>query len=52
MIDDNHKEEYRHFSERSKSWSGETKKRCPSLGRRRHTILGDQSTKCTASRQL
>ncbi|XP_065920744.1 M-phase inducer phosphatase 2-like isoform X2 [Dysidea avara] len=52
MIDDNHKEEYRHFSERSKSWSGETKKRCPSLGRRRHTFLGDHSTKCTASRQL
>lgn len=51
MMDEQHKQEYRHFSKRSKSWSGESKKRCPALGRRRHTLLGDD-TKCTASRQL
>lgn len=51
MADKDHQEEYRFFSKRSKSWSGENKKRCASLGRRRHTLLGDD-TKCTASRQL
>lgn len=51
MMDEQYKEEYRHFSKRSKSWSGENKKHCPGMGRRRHTVLGDE-TKCTASRQL
>ena len=51
MMDDLHKDEYRMFSKRSKSWSGESKKRCPAMGRRRNTLLGDE-TKCTASRQL